>query len=227
MMKLVNLFTGGTACATTTGPAFSEVGQAVPPASPACGRFFHGLVRLACVTLLAASSIPAQDTILQVDPSKTKVEFTLADVLHTVHGSFLLKRGDLRFDATTGKASGELVVDAASGDSGSGARDRNMHKNVLESARYPEIVFRPDRVEGKVTPQGTSHVGLHGMFSIHGAEHEITLPAVVEADGGQYTAAIAFAVPYVQWGMKDPSTLFLRVSDKVEISIHTVARAAK
>jgi phosphocarrier protein FPr len=29
---------GGTACATTTTPAFSEVGQAVPPASPACGR---------------------------------------------------------------------------------------------------------------------------------------------------------------------------------------------
>src|ERR1035437_5508120 len=29
---------GGTACATTTSPAFSEVGQAVPPASRACGR---------------------------------------------------------------------------------------------------------------------------------------------------------------------------------------------
>jgi len=27
--------------------------------------------------------------------------------------------------------------------------------------------------------------------------------------------------------MKNPSTLFLRVSDKVEISIHTVARAAR
>jgi polyisoprenoid-binding protein YceI len=184
-------------------------------------------VRLACAALLAASSIPAQDTLFQIDPSRTKVEFTLADVLHTVHGTFLLKRGDMRFDPASGKASGELVVDATSGDSGSGARDRNMHKNILESARYPEIVFRPDRVEGKVTLQGTSHVGLHGRFSIHGAEHEITLPAVVENDDGQYTATITFAVPYVQWGMKNPSTLFLRVSDKVEISIHTVVRAAK
>jgi len=196
------------------------------PLGSGCRRFGR-LVRLACAAMLAASSIPAEDTVLQIDPSHTKVEFTLADVLHTVHGSFLLKRGDLRFDPATGKASGELVVDAASGDSGSGARDRNMHKNVLESARYPEIVFRPDRVEGKVEPRGTSHVGLHGMFSIHGAEHDITLPAVVEAADGQYTAAITFAVPYVQWGMKNPSTLFLRVSDKVEISIHTVARAAR
>ena len=177
--------------------------------------------------MLAASSIPAQDTVLQIEPRQTKVEFTLADVLHTVHGSFLLKRGDIRFDAASGQASGELVVDATSGASGSGARDRNMHNNVLESARYPEIVFRPDRVEGKVKPRGTSHVGLHGMFSIHGAEHDITLPTVVEAADGQYTAALTFAVPYVQWGMKNPSTLFLRVSDKVEISIHTVARAAR
>jgi polyisoprenoid-binding protein YceI len=184
--------------------------------------------QLACAAMLAtAFPIHAEDTVLQIDPSQTKVEFTLADVLHTVHGSFLLKRSTMRFDAATGKASGELVVDATSGASGSDARDRSMHKNVLESARYPEIIFRPDRVEGKVTLQGTSHVGLHGMFSIHGAEHEITLPAVVENDDGQYTAAIAFAVPYVQWGMKSPSTLFLRVSDNVEISIHTVARVVK
>jgi polyisoprenoid-binding protein YceI len=182
---------------------------------------------LGCAAMLAAaSSIPSEETVLQIDPSQTKVEFTLAALLHTVHGSFLLKRGNIRFDAATGKASGDLVVDATSGATGSGARDRNMHKNVLESARYPEIVFRPDRVEGKVTLQGTSHVELHGIFSIDGAEHEITLPAVVENDDGQYTADIAFAVPYVQWGMKNPSTLFLRVSDKVEISIHTVARVA-
>jgi polyisoprenoid-binding protein YceI len=177
--------------------------------------------------LAAACPIFAQETALQIDSSRTKVEFTLADVLHTVHGSFLLKRGDIRFDAATGQASGELVVDATSGDSGSSARDRNMHKNVLESGRYPEIVFRPDRVEGKVAPQGPSKVALHGMFSIHGAQHDVTLPVEVEAAGGQYTAAIRFAVPYVQWGMKNPSTLFLRVSDKVEISIHSVARAAR
>ncbi|MGA2772595.1 MAG: YceI family protein [Bryobacteraceae bacterium] len=184
--------------------------------------------QLACAAMLAAaSSIPAEDTVLQIDPSQTKVEFTLADVLHTVHGSFLLKRGNLRFDAATGRASGELVVDAASGQSGNGARDRNMHKNVLESDRYPEIVFRPDRVEGKVALEGASQVALHGMFSIHGAEHELTLPVKVEAADGQYTTAITFSVPYVQWGMKNPSTLFLRVSNKVEISIHTVARAAR
>ena len=182
------------------------------------------LPQLACVVLLtAADSVVGQDTSLHLDPAQTKVEFTLPDVLHTVHGAFPLKRGDIRFDLLSGQASGELVVDAAGGDSGSPARDRKMHKNILESDRYPDIVFRPDRLEGKLASEGTSQVQLHGVFIIHGSEHEISLPLDVEAAGGQYTANGKFTVPYVKWGMKNPSTLILRVSDKVEISIHTVA----
>jgi len=182
------------------------------------------LPRFACAALLSAVLLPAQETVLQIDPARTQVGFTLADVLHTVHGTFALKRGTIRFDPRTGQASGELVVDAASGASGSPARDRRMHQNILESAKYPEIVFRPDRVQGKVEPQGTSQVELHGFFSIHGVQHEIVMPVQVEAAGDQYTASAHFAVPYVRWGMKNPSTLFLRVSDKVDIDIKTVAR---
>src|SRR5215472_9883492 len=104
--------------------------------------------------LLAAATIPGQETAVQADPAQTKVEFTLPSLMHTVHGAFQLKRGDLRFDPAGGKASGELVVDATSGESGSEARDKRMHKSILESARYPEIVFRPDRVNGKVAPAG-------------------------------------------------------------------------
>lgn len=128
------------------------------------------LLPLACAAVLAAGdTILAPDTVLEIDPAQTKVEFTLGDVIHTVHGSFRLKHGNMRLDTATGKASGELVVDATSGDSGSSARDRRMHANILESARYPEIVFRPDRVEGKVALDGPSQVQLHGMFGIHGA----------------------------------------------------------
>jgi polyisoprenoid-binding protein YceI len=182
------------------------------------------LPKLACGALLAVASLSAQETALQIDPGQTEVGFTLGDVLHTVHGKFALKSGTIRFDPATGKASGELVVDAASGNSGSAARDRRMHQNILESAKYPEIVFRPDRVQGKVEPQGASQVELHGVFTIHGKPHEIVMPVRVEAKGDQYAATAHFTVPYVQWGMKNPSTLILRVSDKVDIDIKTVAR---
>jgi polyisoprenoid-binding protein YceI len=173
--------------------------------------------------LLAASSC-AQAQLLEFDPAQTKVEFTLTSVLHTVEGTFQLKRGGMRMDAATGAVSGEIVVDAASGASGNTARDRRMHASILESDRYPEIVFRPDKLEGAIPQQGAASLRIHGIFGIHGTGHEITLPAEVEAGKGEYTATLHFVVPYVQWGMKNPSTLILRVSDKVNITVRTVAR---
>jgi polyisoprenoid-binding protein YceI len=177
---------------------------------------------VAALLMGAGESIPSQPRPFAIDPAQTKVEFTLGSLLHTVHGDFHLKRGTLSFDPQSGKASGEIVVDATSGQSGSPARDRRMHAAILESAKYPEIAFRPDRVDGNVAPQGKSVAQLHGVFAIHGAEHEILLPITVDAAAGQYTVDGIFEVPYVSWGMKNPSTLLLRVNDKVEIAIHTV-----
>jgi polyisoprenoid-binding protein YceI len=181
------------------------------------------MTRILFSALLVSAGLFAQETTLQMDPADTHVEYTLGDVLHTVHGTFALKRANIRFDTATGKASGEMVVDAASGSSGNSSRDHRMHKDILESASYPEIVFRPTRVEGRVAPQGASQVAVHGTFSIHGMDHEITMPVEVEASGGGYKLLAHFPVPYVKWGMKNPSNLFLRVSSQVDIAIHTVA----
>ena len=41
---------------------------------------------------------------------------------------------------------------------------------------------------------------------------------------GRATAKIHFTIPYVKWGLKNPSTLFLRVSDKVDIDIAAYTR---
>lgn len=184
-------------------------------------------IAVAALALCVSAAAAPEDTALAIDPAQTKVEFTLGDVLHTVHGAFKLKRGTLLFDPSTGHAAGEMAVDAASGDSGTAAQDNRMSKEILESAKYPEIVFRPDRVEGTIATEGKSQVKLHGMFLIHGSDHEIVMQADVEAHQGQYSATLTFIVPYVKWGMKNPSVLMLRVKDEVAITIHTVAKPAK
>jgi polyisoprenoid-binding protein YceI len=162
----------------------------------------------------------AQEATLNFDPAQTTVDFTLGDVLHTVHGSFRLKTGQVRFDPATNSISGELVVDAPSGNSGSTRRDRKMHKEILQSVRYPEVTFRPDRVDGKVLASGRSAVQVHGMFGILGVEHEITVPAQVELAPDHWSLAVHFAVPYVKWGLKDPSTFILRVEKTVDIDLN-------
>jgi polyisoprenoid-binding protein YceI len=191
-------------------------------------RRTHWLWRPATVVLscaVAAASIHAETVVF--DPARTTVDFTLGDVLHTVHGTFRLKSGVIHFDPGTGKASGSVVVDATSGDSGSHARDGRMHKNILESGRYPEIVFTPDSVNGKISAEGTAQAQVHGVFRIHGVDHEMTLPFQVQTEGGQVTAATRFSVPYVQWGMKNPSTFVLKVNETVDIGIRAVGRLSE
>jgi polyisoprenoid-binding protein YceI len=188
-------------------------------------------VRRVALTVLGliiglAISAAAQNAAFQLDPALTSVKFTLGDVLHTVRGTFHLKRGALQFEPASGKISGEIVVDAGSGESGSGMRDRKMNKEILESGRYPEIAFRPDKIDGQVAIQGKSAVKVHGMFNIHGVDREITVPAEVEMTAGHWTATVHFTVPYAKWGMKNPSTLFLRVNDSVEIDLVAAGNVA-
>jgi polyisoprenoid-binding protein YceI len=178
-------------------------------------RRFSVLVLL----IVPATSAAAQQRTLQVDPSKTSVKFTLGAALHTVNGAFHVKPSALEFDPTSESLSGEILVDAKSGETGNGMRDRKMHKDVLESERYPEISFHPDRVEGEVASQGKSSVKVHGMFRIHGVDREIAVPAEVEMSSDSWIATVRFTVPYTTWGMKNPSTFFLRVSDSVEIEL--------
>jgi polyisoprenoid-binding protein YceI len=185
-------------------------------------RLFRNFSRLlsfsSVLTISVAGLAAAQQTAFHIDPAESTVKFTLRDVLHTVHGTFKVKGGALQLESG-GKMSGEVVVDAASGDSGSGLRDRKMNTEVLETARYPEISFRPDRVDGPVADTGKASVMVHGIFSIHGIQREIRVPASLETTGDHWSAIVHFTVPYEKWGMKNPSSLFLKVSDAVEIDL--------
>jgi len=179
------------------------------------------------VTVLVLSALPqhaapqtaANEIILGIDPVQSKVHWTLESTVHTVHGSFAFKTGNLQVDTSTGKASGEIIVDATSGNSGNDGRDKKMHKEVLESGKYAEVIFRPDHVEGKITPQGISNVQVHGLFVLHGSEHELTVPVQAEFAGDHWTGTAKFNVPFIDWGLKNPGNFFLRVNHSVEIEL--------
>jgi len=177
---------------------------------------------LALLVLASARQVCAQETVLELDPAQTQIGFTLGDVLHTVHGMFKLKQGTINFNPATGQAGGLVVVDATSGDSSSHARDHKMHKDILQSGQYPEITFAPRQVQGQVLPAGEFKVQVVGTFTMHGESHPLTLIVQASAAGEQLTAKVTFSIPYMSWGLKNPSTLFLRVNSTVDIAIQAV-----
>ena len=177
------------------------------------------LVALSALPQHAAPQPPLNEIVLGIDPAHSKVHWTLESTVHTVHGSFAFKKGNLQLETSTGKASGEIIVDAASGSSGNDGRDRKMHKDVLESGKYAEIIFRPDHVEGKIALQGVFTVQVHGFLVLHGSEHQLSVPVQAEFEGDHWTGSAKFTVPFIDWGLKNPGNFFLRVNHSVEIEL--------
>jgi polyisoprenoid-binding protein YceI len=180
-------------------------------------RILFSLCVFAVVGLLPAAQ--AQELAVQLDPAQSKIEFTLGATLHSVHGSFKLKSGAIRFDPSTGTVSGAITIDATSGESGNTGRDKRMHREILESGQFPEIIFTPKQIKGALAAEGPSKLEVAGTIRLHGQEHDVTLPLEILSRAGHLQFTTQAVIPYVQWGLKNPSTFILRVSDKVTIDI--------
>lgn len=164
----------------------------------------------------------AAEWVLRLDPALTRVEFALQATMHTAEGVIPLAGGEIRFDTASGTARGEVTLDARRASTGNNARDEKMHAEVLESERFPSIVFRPERIEVEQEGVDRGTVKLSGTVSVHGAERSVELVAAVRREGDRVVAEAPIEIPYVAWGMRDPSVFVLRVAKVVQVRIRAV-----
>jgi len=170
-------------------------------------------------TIVAAQPAVAAELQVHLPPESTTIDFTLKATMHTVHGTVTLESAEFTIDSETGEASGEAVVIAASADTQNKKRDKKMHGKVLVSAEHPLIVIHAERIEGPLALEGTSEITLVGAMEILGAEHPIRVPMTVTMNGDTASVEATFQVPYVEWGLKDPSTFVLRVGKEVPVTV--------
>lgn len=183
------------------------------------------LALFAAAIAVFAPPLAAQQYRVTLDPARTTIEYTLDSTLHAVHGTFKLKSGEIHFDSSTGQASGHIVVDATTGDSGNDSRDKKMHQQILESGKYPDITFTPQKVSGTFNPQAVSQLQLDGIFQLKGQDHPLTATIAVDPpQGAALHAAVHFTIPYIKWGLKSPSTWLLKASDTVALEIQATAK---
>jgi len=161
----------------------------------------------------------AEERTLTLDPAATEVTFLLGATGHDVHGVLHLARGLIRFDAAAKTAEGDVAIDARLAETGNKKRDKTMHAKVLESAAHPLLVFHASAIEGELAPSGTSEITLVGTVTVLGEDHPLSLPAQVSIDGDAVSATATFSVPFVEWGLHDPSNFLLKVAKQVEVTI--------
>jgi polyisoprenoid-binding protein YceI len=164
----------------------------------------------------------AQQQTFTVNPARSSIGFALTGTGHEVHGTFHVSSGTIQFDRSAPKMSGNIVVSAVSGESGDNGRDKNMHGKVLETDRFADVTFQPQSYTGTLATTGDSTIQVSGIFTLHGTPHDLTVPMQVHIDGQNLTAKGSFVVPYVKWGLKDPSIFILKVAKEVHIDLNLV-----
>ena len=174
------------------------------------------------LSFFCALALSAQQQTFKINPSSSSVAFALTGTGHEVHGTFHVTSGEVQFDPTSPKLAGNIVVSAASGDSGDSGRDKNMHNQVLDVEHYADVTFQPQTYQGTLAKSGDSTIQISGVFTLHGNPHDITVPMQVHIDGANVTAKGSFIVPYVKWGLKDPSIFILKVAKEVHIDLNLV-----
>ncbi|HEY5057060.1 MAG TPA: YceI family protein [Acidobacteriaceae bacterium] len=180
------------------------------------GALFWAAIVLTVPSARAQQPVPFT---VVLNPGQTSIHWTLNTTLHTVHGTFKLNNGSFHVDTATGDVTGAIVIDATSGESGDSARDRRMHGAVLESERYPEITYRPAHVSGRIDLASGSDVTVDGTFRLHGADHALQLIVHLRPDGTAAKLSTRFSIPFVAWGLKDPSTFVFRTDKQVTVDV--------
>jgi polyisoprenoid-binding protein YceI len=176
------------------------------------------------VALLFAQTAFAQHQTFFVNPDASEVKMTLKTNHEIVNGTFHVQSGSIEFDRSAQKIGGSVVVAAGSGKTGNDSRDKKMDKNILKVDQYTTVTFAPKSYTGTIAPPGDSTIQVSGVFTLVGTPHDLTIPMQVHLEGGKATAKAQFVIPYVQWGLKNPSFLMWKADNDVSIDLSLVGQ---
>ena len=180
----------------------------------------------ALAVILAPAALAQHQTIV-VNPDASEVKITLKTTHELVNGAFHIQSGSVEFDRSTPKMSGSVVILAGSGKTGNDSRDKKMNKDILQVEQHAIVSFEAKSYVGAIAPSGDSTIQVTGIFTLLDTPHEITIPILVHIEGTTATAKAHFVVPYVQWGLKNPSFLIWKADNDVAIDLSLVGTISK
>jgi polyisoprenoid-binding protein YceI len=175
--------------------------------------------------------MPAPDTTWEVDPAHSELRFTVSHlVIAKISGRFSRWRTTVRLDEADVRRSGvEVVIEAASLDTGNPARDADLRSDAfLDVGHHPHIRFR----SLEIVPAGEGDFLVNGELTIRGVAQPVTLFVADKGrirDPGGRTRAAFFAhgeFDRREFGMRAESKLdtggFI-VGDRVEVQVEAEA----
>lgn len=104
--------------------------------------------------------------------------------------------------------------------------ERTMNQDVLETSRYPEIVFESSKVSASKAGDGQFFVNLVGTLTLRGVSNNQAIAAQIALTGDMLRAHGEFSVSQSTFGIKPVSVAggTLKVKDELKCAFDIVAR---
>lgn len=153
---------------------------------------------IALIVLLAGAAPAIAETVWQIDPAHTSVQFSIRHMMvSNVRGQFSKVTGTVRADdQDLTRSVVEATIEAASIDTREPKRDEHLRSpDFLDVTKYPTITFKSKRI----TRSAEGRYAVLGDLTLHGVTREVTLdvigptPSVKDPRGGLRAGAQASA----------------------------------
>jgi polyisoprenoid-binding protein YceI len=141
--------------------------------------------------------------------------------------------GDARFNPVTLEAGSLLMLAQANSlvvlndvsEKDRREMERAMHEEVLESARYPEVVFMSTSISAHRTGEVTYRTRITGDLSLHGVTRQQLIDAQVTVNGDSLRAQGEFPLRQTDHNIKPVAVAggTLRMKDELKLSFDIFA----
>ncbi|HKQ76508.1 MAG TPA: YceI family protein [Blastocatellia bacterium] len=107
--------------------------------------------------------------------------------------------------------------------------ERVTREELLEAARYPEIVFQSAIVTARQAAEGRYQVRIVGDLSLHGVTLELVIDVMATFDGDDLRAQGGFPLRLTDFNIRPISVAggLLKLKDEVQLSFDILARAPR
>lgn len=181
---------------------------------------------VAAVLLVQAPSLLPLGT-FRIEAGEGRVEFVMRDNRGGFTGTTDRVEGTLsvrRSDPDTYEAVVEARVDARAITTGIGARDGQMRRDFLQTARFPFISFKGTATSRERAAAGPFRVPVKGTLTIRDVTRDVELPMDVTALADEYRASGEVTVRLSEFGIPIPRFLIFAAEDPVTIRLRVRLR---
>jgi len=105
--------------------------------------------------------------------------------------------------------------------------ERVTREELLEAARYPEVVFQSAIVTARQAAEGRYRLRIAGDLSLRGVTRELAIDATALLEGNELRAQGGFTLRLTDFNIRPISVAggLLKLKDEVQVSFDILARA--